>query len=97
MSFKFCVRLYTWDLLINAFGPINQIEQTKEGERGRGRESSGLIDVVLCGDRSRGSLVALYVSGEMAIHHLEGGQMSGMNPVAVEQLKEQIGELSSFI
>ena len=89
-------RLYEWNLLVNPFGPTKEIEQTLT-TRQRSGELSPLVDVVLCGDRSRGSLISLYLNGEMAVQQLSGGDMRGMKEEDIGNLKTKIGELCLFV
>jgi hypothetical protein len=83
-------------LLVNPFGPTKEIEQTLT-TRQRSGELSPLVDVVLCGDRSRGSLISLYLNGEMAVQQLSGGDMRGMKEEDIGNLKTKIGELCLFV
>ena len=89
-------RLYAWNLMVNPFGPVAEVGN-ELGGRLRRDDMSELIDIVLCGDRSRGSLISLCLSGEMAVRQLEATQTRFMNDTEIEKLIQQVNDLTNFI
>ena len=59
--------------------------------------SASQVDVVLCRDRSRASLVSLYDDGEMSMRQLNERTMRSSTEEEISMLIEQIGELAQYI
>ena len=55
------------------------------------------VDVVLCRDRSRASLVSLYDDGDMSMRQLDERTMRNSTEEEISMLIEQIGELAQYI
>ena len=90
-------RLHRWDLLINAFGPIGQVDQMNRDRRAGEGDLPALLDVVLCRERSRASLVALCANGEIAVRTLEGAQMREASDEDITHLRTALSELEGFV
>ncbi len=92
-------RLHSWDLLINSFGPIGQVDRmTRDRTNNSGNDGSPeLLDVVLCRERTRASLVALCRNGEIGVRQLDSTQMRVANDDDIENLKIILNELQGFV
>ena len=55
------------------------------------------VDVVLCRDRSRASLVSLYDDGDMSMRQLDERTMRNSTEEEISMLIEQIGDLAQYI